>query len=542
MEQLENIKSDLIREIDERVEDKILEPSNAQLLRKLIGKAENINEAISIAQMGTIFRQTGFHYDIRLEKTRDIKYFKKNETLSFHVNDDAPTHKLIIGDNYDALQNLLIEYRGRVDVIYFDPPYGKDSMGEFAMTNYTNGLSRDNLLSMLYPRLLLAKRLLSPNGVIFCSIDDRNQAYIKCLFDEVFSEKGFLFCLPRITKKSGKTTPTIQKNHDYVLGYTISPDIVFDTLERDLSSFTEEDEYVNERGKYKLTQTLDYDSLSYSAGMDYPLEYEGKTYYPGGSKAEWEKRQAGDHRSSDWTWRWQKDAVKWGFENGLIVLKGNRLYTKTYSKCRKKTGVNELDFSDRGKAYTTLSYIDNEYSNDNGKKELDRIFPNSDGIFKNPKPSALVRKLIKMACDKKDAVILDFFAGSGTTLQAVAQLNSEDGGQRQSILCQINEKTGENPNGIAYDVTAERSKRICTGTGYHGEADFPWCNDNKPYNENLDVYEMESVHDSETVEGKTVIDVIDETLYGKEPFTSLQDKIEWVCENFVATEQKIMED
>ena len=355
MNQLDVTKADLIREINQRVEDKILEPNNAELLRKLVSNSESINEAISIAQLGTFLKQTGFQYDIRLEKTRDIRYFKKNTDLSFHVSDSAPTHKLIIGDNYDALQNLLIEYRGKIDVIYIDPPYSKDSMGDFAKTNYTNGMSRDNLLSMMYPRLMLAKRLLSPDGVIFCSIDDRNQSYIKCVFDDVFTEKGFLFYLPRITKKGGKTTATIQKNHDYILGYTTSLDIVFDQLEKDLSSFDQEDEYVNERGKYKLTQTLDYGSLSYSQGMDYPIDYNGKTYYPGGSKEAWEKRQKGDHRESDWTWRWQESAFSWGIENGLIVLRGDRFYTKTYAKCRKKRGLNELEFFEPGKAFTTLS-------------------------------------------------------------------------------------------------------------------------------------------------------------------------------------------
>ena len=536
---LDTTKQELIREINQRVEDKILEPNNAELLRKLILNSENINEAISIAQLGTIFKQTGFHYDIRLEKTRDIKYFKKNENLSFHISDNAPVHKLIIGDNYDALTNLLIQYRGMIDVIYIDPPYAKDSMGEFAKTNYTNGISRDNLLSMMYPRLLLAKRLLSPDGVIFCSIDDRNQSYIKCLFDEVFTEKGFLFCLPRITKKGGKTTTTIQKNHDYILGYTLSLNLIFDQLEKDLSSFDLEDEYVEERGKYKLTQTLDYGSLSYSQSMDYPIEYKGKTYYAGSSKEAWEKRQHGDHRDSDWTWRWQKSAFKWGIDNGLIVLKGNRFYTKTYAKCRKKIGLNELIFFDPGKAYTTLSYLDNEFSNDNGKKELDKIFPLSDRIFKNPKPSALIKQLIKMVCYKKDAIILDFFAGSGSTAHAVADLNKEDGGTRQAILCQINEKTTENPKGIAYEVTSKRLKRIFTGRCYDGSTDFPWNKTNSEYNENCDVYELMSVLDSETVEGKTVVDVIDETLYGKERFNNLQDKIEWICDNFAATEQKI---
>ena len=187
---MNEIKQSLIEEINKRVQDKILEPSNASLLIKLINNAESKNEAINIAALGTTYKRTGLHFDKRLEKmTDDIKYFRKNEKLSFYTDSSKPVNKLIIGDNYDALQNLLIQYRGAVDVIYIDPPYGKDSMGEFAKTNYENAITRDNLLSMLYPRLILAKQLLSDEGVIFCSIDDKNQAYVKCLFDEVFGRR-----------------------------------------------------------------------------------------------------------------------------------------------------------------------------------------------------------------------------------------------------------------------------------------------------------------------------------------------------------------
>lgn len=101
--------------------------------------------------------------------------------------------------------NLSISYRGKIDVIYIDPPYGKDDMGDFAKTNYENAITRDNLLSMLYPRLILAKQLLSDEGVIFCSIDDKNHAYVRCLFDEVFSEKNFIadtFVLDNLKGKS----------------------------------------------------------------------------------------------------------------------------------------------------------------------------------------------------------------------------------------------------------------------------------------------------------------------------------------------------
>lgn len=435
-------KIDLLNELKRRVEDKILEPTNYELLKKLIEKADSLDEAIMITELGTTYKRTGFHFDKRLEKLSDtIKYFKKNDALSFETDPSKKHHKLIIGDNYPALLNLLIEYKGSVDVIYIDPPYGKDTMGDFAKTNYENAITRDNLLSMLYPRLLLAKKLLSADGTIFCSIDDRNQSYIKALFDEVFGESSFLFCIPRITKKGGKTTNTIQKNNDYVLAYTLSSDIIFSQLEKDMSSFDQEDEFVAERGKYKVTQPLDYSSLSYSPSLDYPLEYNGRIYYAGGNKDAWEERQKGNYRQSDWAWRWSKSAFEWGVEQGIIVLKGDRIYTKTYSKCRKKTGINELEFIESKKSYTTLSFLENEYSNDNGKKELDKVFVNGSELFKNPKPSVLISRLINMVCPKKDSIVLDFFAGSGTTGQAVLELNKADDGNREFIVCTNNEVT-----------------------------------------------------------------------------------------------------
>ena len=208
------IKESLIADIERRQEDGIIEKSNAELLIKLIKNAEDLNEAINIAALGTTYKRTGFHFDKRLEKLgSDIKFFKKNEKLSFVEANGTTigarianpiTHKLIIGDNYDALQNLLIEYKGKIDVIYIDPPYGKDSMGEFAETNYDNAITRDNLLSMLYNRLVLARELLTDDGVIFCSIDDKNQAYVKCLFVVVFGERNYINNFMRLHGKGKK--------------------------------------------------------------------------------------------------------------------------------------------------------------------------------------------------------------------------------------------------------------------------------------------------------------------------------------------------
>lgn len=544
MNNSETNKQNLIDEINRRVDDKILERSNADLLIKLINQAETLTEAIAIAELGTTYKRTGFHFDKRLEKIGNtIKYFKKNEKLSFSDGSDDIPNKLIIGDNYDALLNLLVEYKGRIDVIYIDPPYGKDSMGEFAQTNYNNALTRDNLLSMLYPRLLIAKKLLSKDGVIFCNIDDKNHSYVKCLMDEVFGETAFLLNVPRITKKGGKSTQTIAKNNDYILGYTFSNDIIFSQESKtDLTKYKYEDEFVEKRGKYALTQTLDYNTLQYSKSMDYEIEIGGKKFYPGGSLEGMKQRHNGNHGVTDWVWRWSNNAVEWGIKEKLFVVKNDRIYTKSYLNCRKKNGKNELETIDATKAYTTLSYMDNKFSNDNGKKELDLIFDTGSVLFKNPKPTSLIYELIKMVSSNDDAIILDFFAGSGTTGQAVLNLNNDDGGNRKFILCTNNEITSTTPNGIAYDVTTKRLKRTMTGECYDGSKDFKWLEKHKPLGGSLDVYEIASVSNAEKVAGKTAFDVIDETLYDKEKFKTLKEKIEWVCENFDGTQKMIESD
>ena len=221
MNDLNLICNDLIASINRRVDERILERSNADLLIKLINQAESITEAISIAELGTTYKRTGFHFDVRLEKLGNtIKYFKKNEQLSFSDGSNDVPNKLIIGDNYDALLNLLIEYKGKVDVIYIDPPYGKDSMGAFADTNYDNTLTRDNLLSMLYARMQLAKELLASSGAIFCSIDDKNYAYVKSLFDEIFGEKNSLGTLIwRKKSGGGQTDEFFVTEHEYIVAY-----------------------------------------------------------------------------------------------------------------------------------------------------------------------------------------------------------------------------------------------------------------------------------------------------------------------------------
>ena len=515
MDNIKKVKADLIAEIEKRVSDRILEQTNADLLIKLINNADSLDEAINIAALGTTYKRTGLHFDKRLEKmSNTIKYFKKNETLSFHTDDDKPTHKLIIGDNYEALQNLLIQYRGKVNVIYIDPPYGKDSMGEFAATNYNNAITRDNLLSMLYPRLQLAKQLLSDDGVIFCSIDDRNQAYIKCLFDEVFDERNFIADVIWHSKyTTSNDSNDISRQHEHVLVCAKNKlDFKMGLLERtDEMDAAYKNPDNDPKGKWKATP------LHAKSGTENNL-YE--ITFPNGK-----------------TWKAPKGRYpRYAKTRLLEIYNEGGLYFNKNGGIDKKTYLSEVK---QGKTPGSVWRYDEVGSTHQSNEQLAEIV--GKGAFDNPKPLLLIERCIKLSnITSPHPTILDFFAGSGTTGHAVLDLNKQDGGNRTFILCQLNEKTETTPNGIAYDVTSKRIKRIMTGECYDGTKDFKWLEKNDPYGGNLDVYEIGKVSNFEWAEGKTPFDVIDETLYGKEKFATVREKIEWVCGNFDKT-QKYLE-
>ncbi|MCX8480805.1 MAG: DNA methyltransferase, partial [Sediminibacterium sp.] len=171
----------------------------------------------------------------------------------------------------------------------------------------------------------------------------------------------------------------------------------------------------------------------------------------------------------------------------------------------------------------------------NAADEIKNIF--GEIIFDTPKPTEYIKEMLKIACDES-SIILDFFAGSGTTGQAVLELNKQDCGKRQFILATNNEKTDTTPNGIAHDVTSKRLKRVMSGECYDGNKDFKWNEKNKALGDNLDVYDIATVANFEAIENKTPFDVIDETLYGKEKL-SVNEKISWVCQNFEGTQKQL---
>lgn len=442
-------------------------------IRALEKEVKQLHSQIKNQRYGLVWLDVPEAFD--QESENKIPILEEVKDKAIHTPDGKPTHILIEGDNYHALTCLNYTHRGKIDVIYIDPPYntGKDGFtykDKRFLKEYPNGqpikkehpLRHSTWLSFIGKRLKLAKNLLSERGVIFISIDDNEQAQLKLLCDEIFGEKNFIGLLPRITKKSGKDhSDNFAKNHDFLLAYARSIDFVkFGGIIVEQKGYNCEDEYVEIRGKYKLNQTLDYDSLWYNPAMDFPLEINGKIFYPGGDEDAHYDRHRGIHNPKDWVWRWSLKKFHFGYTNGFVVIKrskkGVRIYTKTYlnaSIVRSGDGY-KIKYLDRKSNLSSLVFVDNEFSNDNAKKQMAEVIDGN--VFDFPKPTSLIQTLLSQL--EKDVIILDFFAGSGTTLHATMQLNEEDGGNRQCILVQQQEEKR-----ICETITYVRNKRVMQG-------------------------------------------------------------------------------
>ena len=348
---------------------------------------------------------------------------------------EAPNHILIEGDNLEALTTLSYTHEGKVDVIYIDPPYNtgnKDFVYNDSFVDSEDSYRHSKWLSFMSKRLRIAKRLLSDRGVIFISIDDNEQANLKLLCDEVFGERNFVAqAMWHKNYASANDSKTFSSVLDYLLVYRKT-----DKFLRNLLPRTEKQnhlyKYDSNDGKGRWRP----DNLSvrtYSANYDYPITNPntGKEYNPPKGRS-W---MTNKERVEDW-------------------IKETRVYFGLDGKGapQLKRYLSEVQ---QGVVPTTYWSYDECGHNDEARKELKDIFGHPP--FDSPKPTRLLKQIIQIASADKNITILDFFAGSGTTLHAVMQLNKEDGGQRQCILVTNNE------NNICREVTYERNKRVIEG-------------------------------------------------------------------------------
>lgn len=373
-----------------------------------------------------------------------------NNTLL--LNTTSPNHILIEGDNLHALTALTFTHEGKIDVIYIDPPYNtgnKDFKYNDSFVDKEDSYRHSKWLSFMHKRLEIAKRLLSDKGVIFISIDDNEQAQLKMLCDEVFGEINFISSIIWQKKTGASDAKTIDTITEYILALTKSPQFQTEIFKRniesyDLNRYKYKDEYFEVRGPYYL-DTLDRGGLRYSDSLNYPIECpDGTLCYPNGRTK---------FINDGWTFKWGKEKVKWGLENKFIDFRKAEKKGSGWTVCYK----NYLYVDNEGTPIERSAPLKNmivDIKNADGAANIKDIF--SHQLFKYSKPVKLIFRVLNYI-QHKNVIILDFFAGSGTTLHATMQLNAEDGGNRQCILVTNNE------NNICENVTYERNKRVIEG-------------------------------------------------------------------------------
>ena len=416
----------------------------------------------------------------------NLKISASDEVIADNEN------QLIIGENYDALKELVKTHRGKIGLIYIDPPYNikKDLI-------YKNNFISENWLEMMKKRLVLAKLLLNEQGVILVSINDYEQAYLKVLMDEIFGKRNFLGTIIWINGVSVPQRLNIQKNHEYIHVYCASPG---QKLFKRIINIDTKKIYQDEKGSYIIPSSL----IASSNGLNGRPNAGTSIYWRESDnsfvfKDDYDKNKA--RVSNDYDEIYEKPDIKLlaaGYQCIRPRMNGSEIQGWTRTK-RAMTSDNIIIKKNKKghlvpyrKTYLTkpIAYYNifsivggkagEHTSSSQGSRDLRAVLVEK--VFDYPKPVEFMKKLIRHYINK-DTIVLDFFAGSGTTGQAVLELNREDGGKRKFILCTNNE------NDIAYNVTYERLYRIMKGKGTKGETDFKWLKKNKPFsNEGLRVF------------------------------------------------------
>lgn len=350
------------------------------------------------------------------------------------ISDDpqAPDHILIEGDNLEALNALAYTHEGKIDVIYIDPPYNtgnKDFVYNDSFVDVEDGYRHSKWLSFMDKRLRLAKKLLSDKGVIFISIDDNEQANLKLLCDEVFGESNFVAnVIWKHTQQSKNDERHFsrQYNHTFVVAknkYEL-PDFQFKRTEEDNKNYKNPDN--DPKG---LWRSGDVRSPNFRKTLCFDI------IAPDGKAI---KAPANG-------WRWSEESIKEKINSGEIIFKNDNsgIIRKIYL-CDQEGRIPEnLWEGERfGSTRQAAALIKDIFD---GKQ-----------VFDTPKPLQLLQRIIELF-PQRNCKVLDFFAGSGTTLHATMQLNAEDGGHRQCILVTNNE------NNICEEVTYERNRRVIQG-------------------------------------------------------------------------------
>lgn len=379
-------------------------------------------------------------------------------------------NKIIHGDNLEALKSLLPEYEGKIKCIYIDPPYNTGNEGWVYNDNVNDpkikkwlgqvvgkeseDLSRhDKWLCMMYPRLKLLHKLLANDGAIFISIDDNEQANLKLICDEIFGAGNFVNNIIWQKKTGASDAKTIANIIEYVLIYSKNNNVIFNKNKEsyDLKRYKYKDEFFEQRGPYYI-DNLDRGGLQYSDSLNFKIKCPDGTFtYPNGRK---------EYINDGWIWKWGKEKIKWALQNNFLEFRKSKNKKSGWAVCYKNyLKVDNTNITIERAA--PKKNLITDVLNANAASDLKNLFDNKN-VFNYSKPVNLIYNILNFIKYEKNSIILDSFAGSGTTAHAVLNLNKQDGGNRKFILVEMED--------YAESITAERVKRVISGYGEGNKA------------------------------------------------------------------------
>ena len=383
------------------------------------------------------------------------------EDEDLFIDNGGQMNFLIEGDNLASLKLLEKTHKGKIDLIYIDPPYNTLSEGFIysdVQIDKNDTFQHSKWSSLIYHRLKLSKKLLSNKGVIFISIDDNELYSLKFLCDDVFGADNYISTIAVIVKPEGRRYGAFAKTHEYILVYANDiNNIELNEIEVEGAEY----KYYDELGGFNLKGLRNRNVQAFNStnrpNLRYPfyvdIENPNKdglcivsTEPQNGFIEVWASTVDG----LESVWRWGKETATTKI-NELVAYRGKDNEIRIFQKERKLTQTAKTIWDGK------------EFISQKGTKEIQAIL--GKGKFDFPKPLELISRVVKIGSNE-NTTILDFFAGSGTTGQAVMKLNAEDGGNRRYILCTNNE------NNICRDVTYERIKRVIDKEGYEASLKY----------------------------------------------------------------------
>lgn len=413
-----------------------------------------IERELTAKKYGLVWEEHEEEVDVKMQT--HIPVFTEVEDKEIVGDSENKQYNFLLeGDNLHSLKLLEKTHKGKIDVIYIDPPYNtgsKDFVYNDSIIDGNDGYRHSKWLSFIAARLLVAKNLLSATGMIMISINDVELYSLKLLCDSIFGESNYLANIIWQSTPGSNTGLDIKTVTEYVLCYAKNKEkckISSKPVEDD-DKYSLQDEYLEKRGKYVLNK-LDrrMTGQHYSDALNYQIKMpDGQLLYPGSNTA----------KKENWNWRWSQSKVKWGIENDFIVFKKKKDKWAVYFKQYYKVDNNDMPIN-RSLPYQNLIKDLNGANSARGTQEVMNLFGKK--AFDYPKPLNLIKYLLKIPFGK-EITILDFFAGSGTTAQAVMELNNEDAGNRKFVLCTNND------NNICEEVTYQRLKTVITGKRLDG--------------------------------------------------------------------------